>query len=580
MNSAIQIEALNALVAAQTGSHDDRIHRLLELGCRTLRLPQGFLLSLGGATCLVTPGADPRPNPWPDFRPHPSHGQVLACYPRDAQPPGDAAWQAWLASLCQTPTPGDIPPPGGLAYRLAAPLGEAETGTGKDKPPCCVLCFIGPQDIRDSFDDSDRRFLQMLAQWIAVDMERRSQRHSLVSLMSWQQAMLEGANVTIIATDPQGTIITFNRAAETMLGYRAEEMVGKSTPAILHDAEEVSARARELSQELHREIAPGFEVFVAKASLGIPEEREWTYLRRDGSRFPVLLSVTALRDGNDQINGYLGIGLDITLRKQLEATTAEARANELSRALIRALGEAVIGVGLQAPHTIHFLNPEAERLFGCREREAIGRPLESIVRAIAPLQPVDNADRLLKERREGLSSLFSRQPGRENVETTVVALATGDTFPVDCIASPLSLAGSDPGESLDMAVIAFHDLTERRQAEQRLRLSDRVFEYSAEAIMVTDAAGIILNVNPAFSWLTGFRPDEVIGQTPPHPRLRPPRQGLLRRHVEMPVAGGPLVRGNLGPAQGWQHLPQMGHHQRGAGRGHHHPLRGPVLRHL
>ena len=140
----------------------------------------------------------------------------------------------------------------------------------------------------------------------------------LQELSSLHQAIFNSANYAIICTEIDGTIHTFNAAAERMLGYTASEVVGKTTPAIIHDPEEVAQRAKELSQELGISIEPSFEVFVAKARRGGADEREWTYIRKDGSRFPVLLSVTALRDGSGNITGFVGIASDITQRKQAE----------------------------------------------------------------------------------------------------------------------------------------------------------------------------------------------------------------------------------------------------------------------
>ena len=141
------------------------------------------------------------------------------------------------------------------------------------------------------------------------------------------RAMLEGAGYAIIATDSEGLIQLFNPAAQRMLGYDAAEIVGKQTPKLFHDAAEVMARAATLSNELGREIKPGFETFVAKSELGEPDQHEWTYIRKDGSRFPVQLSVTTLFDDQGKITGYLGIASDLTLRKRdeqkLRATLSE-----------------------------------------------------------------------------------------------------------------------------------------------------------------------------------------------------------------------------------------------------------------
>jgi len=149
--------------------------------------------------------------------------------------------------------------------------------------------------------------------------DRREAVRVLRETNALQRAMLEGAGLAIISTDTHGVIQLFNPAAERMLGYSFEEvMQNKITPAVFHVPEEVVARARELSIELNREVTPGFATFVVKAELGLPDQREWTYLRKDGSQLPVLLSVTALFDDCGGISGYLGIATDLTERKRTE----------------------------------------------------------------------------------------------------------------------------------------------------------------------------------------------------------------------------------------------------------------------
>jgi PAS domain S-box-containing protein len=117
---------------------------------------------------------------------------------------------------------------------------------------------------------------------------------------------------SIIATDPNGLITVFNRGAERMFGYTAEEMVGKTTPLILHDMDEVRARAVELG------VAPGFEVFSVQARRGRAETREWTYIRRDGSRLRVSLSIAPYYEGNGDLRGFVKIGTDVTERAAAE----------------------------------------------------------------------------------------------------------------------------------------------------------------------------------------------------------------------------------------------------------------------
>jgi PAS domain S-box-containing protein len=137
-----------------------------------------------------------------------------------------------------------------------------------------------------------------------------------------QNAIFNSANFSSIATDAQGVIQIFNVGAERMLGYSAVEVMNKITPAEISDPQEVIARAKTLSRELDTEITPGFEALVFKASRGIEDIYELTYIRKDGSRFPAVVSVTALRDDDNAIIGYLLIGTDNTARMRVEAERA------------------------------------------------------------------------------------------------------------------------------------------------------------------------------------------------------------------------------------------------------------------
>jgi len=188
-----------------------------------------------------------------------------------------------------------------------------------------IVCHRGSDNNVEQFstiarDISDRKqseeALLQLNQELEAKVIERTQE--LWQVNSMQRAILDSADYSFISTAPDGTIQSFNAAAERMLGYSAYEVIGKVTPAILHDPQEVVSRAASLSVELNRDIPVGFEVFVAKARLGLVSEEEWTYIRKDGSRLPVLLSVTALRDFKQRITGFLGIAKDISERKRAE----------------------------------------------------------------------------------------------------------------------------------------------------------------------------------------------------------------------------------------------------------------------
>ncbi|MFM6157726.1 MAG: PAS domain S-box protein, partial [Sphaerospermopsis kisseleviana] len=147
---------------------------------------------------------------------------------------------------------------------------------------------------------------------------RKQSEKQLLEISQLQTAILDGIDYSIISTDRNGMIQTFNAAAQEMLGYTPAEVIGRYTTELIHDQEEITQHAITLSAELGTSIAPGFDVFIAKARQGIISESEWTYIRKDGSKFPVLLSVSALWDQQNNITGFIGLAKDITLQKQAE----------------------------------------------------------------------------------------------------------------------------------------------------------------------------------------------------------------------------------------------------------------------
>ena len=217
-----------------------------------------------------------------------------------------------------------------------------------------TLCIINKQRIPDP--QQAENLLRVFAARAAAELERQratklleqvnqsleakiaERTAELSQVNSLQRAILDGANYSIVSTDLNGTIVTFNGGAERMLGYSAAEIVGKVTPEEFHDRQQTIDLAISFSEELGQNITPTFEVFIAKARQGIFSEQEWTYIRKDGSRFPVLLSTTTLKDANNQIIGFLGIAKDISDRKH-----AEAELEKLSERLALALKSADIG---------------------------------------------------------------------------------------------------------------------------------------------------------------------------------------------------------------------------------------------
>src|ERR1019366_4489700 len=208
---------------------------------------------------------------------------------------------------------------------------------------------------------------------------------ALLKAGALQKAIFNSANFSSIATDEKGVIQLFNVGAERMLGYAASEVVDRITPADISDPQEVIARAKTLSQELDTRIAPGFEALVFKASREIEDIYELTYIRKDGSRFPAVVSVTALRDELGGIIGYLLIGTDNTARKQAEAALVKAGA--LQNAIFNSANFSCIAT--EEKGVIQLFNVGAERMLGYAASEVVDRitpadisdPQEVIARA-------------------------------------------------------------------------------------------------------------------------------------------------------------------------------------------------------
>src|ERR1700687_2062277 len=205
-------------------------------------------------------------------------------------------------------------------------------------------------------------------------------KEALLKTQALQNAIFNSANFSSIATDEKGVIQLFNVGAERMLGYTAAEVVKKTPPADISDPQEVIARAVALSAELETTITPGFQALVFKASRGIEDIYELPSIRKDGSRFPAIVSVTALRDDQGAIIGYLLIGTDNSARKQVEAEQMklDQRLRDqqfYTRSLIKSNIDALMTT--DPAGIITDVNKQMEALTGCTRDELIGAPFKN-----------------------------------------------------------------------------------------------------------------------------------------------------------------------------------------------------------
>jgi PAS domain S-box-containing protein len=287
--------------------------------------------------------------------------------------------------------------------------------------------------------------------------ERKQAEEALLKAGALQNAIFNSANFSSIATDEKGVIQIFNVGAERMLGYAAAEVMNKITPADISDPHEVITRAKALSTELGTKITPGFEALVFKAARGIEDIYELTYIRKDGSRFPAVVSVTALRDDQSAIIGYLLIGTDNTARKQVEAERMllDQRIRDqqfYTRSLIESNIDALITTDPRG--IITDVNKQMEALTGCTRDELIGAPFKDYFtdpdRAEAGIKLV------LGESKVTNYELTAR--ARDGKETVVSYNAT--TF-------------HDRDRKLQGVFAAARDVTERKLYEQSLQQANR-----------------------------------------------------------------------------------------------------------
>ncbi|WP_426107403.1 PAS domain-containing hybrid sensor histidine kinase/response regulator [Massilia sp. TSP1-1-2] len=228
--------------------------------------------------------------------------------------------------------------------------------------------------------------------------ERALHEGPMLKAGALQDAIFNSANFSSIATDAQGVIQIFNVGAERMLGYKAAEVVDQLTPAKISDRQEMNARAAALSRELNETIAPGFESLVYKALRGMEDIYETTYIRKDGSRIPALVSVTALRDAVGKVIGYLLISTDNTSRKQAEAEQAllDQRLRDqhfYTRSLIESNIDALIATDPRG--IISDVNSQMELLTGCTRDELIGAPFKNYF--TEPERAEETVARVLRE---------------------------------------------------------------------------------------------------------------------------------------------------------------------------------------
>ena len=264
-----------------------------------------------------------------------------------------------------------------------------------------------------------------------------------------QDVMDAASQVAIIASDAGGIITVFNVGAERMLGYSAEEIIGKTTPSIFHLPAEVESHGKEVSEELGHAVE-GFEIFVARARNQGYDEHEWTYVRKDGSALTVNLVVTASYNQDGEIVGYLGVAQDITEQKKIEMAFKESDA--FQRTLLGSIDAGIVVIHPET-HIIEEINPHAARMFGLPSEDIIGKVCHHF------LCPTEKNNCPITDCHQALEC-----------NERVMLLADGSRIPVMKSVRRIRIGGQEK------LLETFVDISERKRAEESLLKSKQEIE--------------------------------------------------------------------------------------------------------
>ncbi len=313
-----------------------------------------------------------------------------------------------------------------------------------------------------------------------------------------RKAVLDSAaNIAIIATDRKGKIIVFNKGAENLLGYKAHEVIGIQTPLIFHLFSELDARAEALIAEFHEDVQ-GVDIFFHYANLGWHEPLEWTYVRKDGSRFPATVSINPLKDPDGLLNGILCIASDITEKRRSEQALRESERNY--RLLINNIPNIVFKG--YPDGSIDFFDNKIEALTGYPKELFLNRQLKW-------------TDLILPEDQEVAKIVFKEalRGDRQYIREYRLRKKNGDIVWLQA-SSQIIL---DTKGEIDFISGAFLDITERRTAVAALHDSEEkyrsLFDSGPNPIFVIDPRSLkILDVNPAAIETYGYTKEELLGR--------------------------------------------------------------------
>ncbi len=313
--------------------------------------------------------------------------------------------------------------------------------------------------------------------------------NALAEAYRLQESIISTTELSIISTNTEGTITSFNAAAEKLTGYTAIEMIGKSSPLILHDKFEVIGRAAALSLESGIDIEPGFAVFTSKAKTkGVADSKEWTYIRKDGTRFHVLLSITGLWDDYDKLIGFAGIATDITELKLAEQKIKESEAH--LQVLLNSIDDIAIEINRDGVYTNIWTKKET-MLFVTPREEYVGKRLDDVL-----------SGEVLTLHKNAIAKVLETQQS-EHIEYYVPG---GDRWS----------SGKISYINQDKVLILIRNITEQKKAELQLKHSEQKFRTLAENIPGAiylckyDEAFSMIYLNECVREITGYDASEFL----------------------------------------------------------------------
>jgi PAS domain S-box-containing protein len=352
---------------------------------------------------------------------------------------------------------------------------------------------------------------------------RKEAEDALLKADALQNAIFNSANFSSIATDASGVIQIFNVGAERMLGYAAIDVINKLTPADISDPQEVVARAKQLSEELGTSIQPGFEAMVFKASRGIEDIYELTYIRKDGCSFPAIVSVTALRDAQDVIIGYLLIGTDNSARQ--EADDKLWQASQYARSLLEASLDPLVTINVDGKITD--INEASIKATGVPRENLIGTDFSNYF--------TDPA-----EASKGYREAFSKG----SVTDYPLTIRHCDGRLTDVLYNA-SVYRDEQGEVLGLFAAA-RDITARKRADEALleagALQSAIFNSANFSSIATDANGVIQIFNVGAERMLGYTAVDMVNKLTPadisDPREIVIRAKALSKELDTPITPG------------------------------------------